>query len=154
MFLFNKLINKKYLTKKILGSEQTYIKLHNKYKNNKSLITKEIENKTGFNLNNIFFEELAFHTQVVIKKSDLNYQHGKILYSILRIVTSEAFQENSESYFDEKSTKQQEIYKDSQGNPFIDSEGNPVQQKWIDKHLGKIGFLIILIVIWSLWFIA
>ena len=77
-----------------------------------------------------------------------------ILYLILRIVTSEAFQENSESYFDEKSTKQQEIYKDSQGNPFIDSEGNPVQQKWIDKHLGKIGFLISLIVIWSLWFIA
>ena len=77
-----------------------------------------------------------------------------ILYLILRIVTSEAFQENSESYFDEKSTKQQEIYKDSQGNPFIDSEGNPVQQKWIDKHLGKIGFLIILIVVWSLWFIA
>ncbi len=84
MFLFDKLKNKKYLSKKILGSKQTYIELHNKYKDNKSLITKEIENKTGFNLNNIFFEELAFHTQVVIKKSDLNYQHGKILYSILR----------------------------------------------------------------------
>jgi len=84
MLLIDKLIGKKYLTKKILGSKNTYIELHNKYKNNQSLITKEVENNTGFNLNNNFFEELALHTQVVIKKSNLNYQHGKILYSLLR----------------------------------------------------------------------
>lgn len=67
-----------------------------------------------------------------------------ILYLILRVVTSEAFQENSQSYFDEKSRKQEDVYRDSQGNPF------PVEQHWFDKHLGKIVFFMSVIIVWVL----
>lgn len=43
-----------------------------------------IERSLGFALDRDWMEELALHTQVVIKKSRLNYQHGRILYTYLR----------------------------------------------------------------------
>ena len=59
-----------------------------------------------------------------------------ILYLIIRILSSEFFQEmsessnNSQSYFDKKHSTEEKIYKDS--------EGNIIEQHWFDKHLGKI----------------
>lgn len=43
-----------------------------------------IENKKGFAIDKNWISDLAFNTQVVIKKSELNYAHGRILYSVLR----------------------------------------------------------------------
>ena len=83
MNILNNIIKKKYLTKKILGTNEDYLSLHNLSKNQLSQITIDIEKKTGKKLNDDYFEDLALHTQVVIKKSKLNYQHGKKLYSIL-----------------------------------------------------------------------
>ena len=36
-----------------------------------------------FNLNKDWLDNLALKTQVVIKNSEINYQHGRILYSEL-----------------------------------------------------------------------
>jgi len=83
MHILNKIIKKNYLTKKILGTNEDYLSLHNLSKYQLSKITIEIEERTGEKLNDDYFEDLALHTQVVIKKSKLNYQHGKMLYSIL-----------------------------------------------------------------------
>ena len=39
---------------------------------------------SGFDIDKDWLDNLALSTQVVIKKSKLNYQHGKILYATLR----------------------------------------------------------------------
>ena len=59
-----------------------------------------------------------------------------ILYLIIRILSSEFFQEmyessnNSQSYFDKKPSTEEKIYKDS--------EGNIIEKYWFDKHLEKL----------------
>ncbi len=42
------------------------------------------EKEAGFAVDPDWLHELALHTQIVIKKSELCYQHGRILYSALR----------------------------------------------------------------------
>ena len=37
----------------------------------------------GYKIEYDWFHELALHTQIVIKKSELCYQHGRVLYSTL-----------------------------------------------------------------------
>ena len=52
----------------------------------KSLIYPEIDQleiSLGFQINNSWLEDLATVTQVSIKKSGVNYQHGRVLYSSL-----------------------------------------------------------------------
>ena len=44
----------------------------------------QLENESGYSVDEDWLYSLALHTQVVIKKSKLNYAHGRILYSILR----------------------------------------------------------------------
>ena len=46
--------------------------------------TEEFEKSTGFAVDQDWINDLALHTQVVHKKSKLNWQHGRILYSMLR----------------------------------------------------------------------
>ena len=46
--------------------------------------TEEFETSTGFAVDQDWINDLALHTQVVQKKSKLNWQHGHILYSLLR----------------------------------------------------------------------
>ena len=41
------------------------------------------ENSIGFSIDYKWFHKLALHTQIVIKKSELCYQHGRIIYSAL-----------------------------------------------------------------------
>lgn len=43
-----------------------------------------LEKETGYSVNRNWLSSLALHTQVVIKKSELNYAHGRVLYSVLR----------------------------------------------------------------------
>lgn len=42
------------------------------------------EDSTGFAIDQGWMNDLALHTQVVLKASKLNWQHGRILYSVLR----------------------------------------------------------------------
>ena len=76
--------------KKPWGSRDKYLNLHT---DAKKKIYKEIdvfEEKKGYKIDRAWFEDLALHTQVVIKNSELNYQHGRLLYSSLRnyLITS------------------------------------------------------------------
>lgn len=43
-----------------------------------------LENDTGYSINKDWLNSLALDTQIVIKNSDLNYAHGRVLYSVLR----------------------------------------------------------------------
>lgn len=43
-----------------------------------------LEKKNGFSIDKNWLYKLAFTTQVVIKKTELNYAHGRVLYSVLR----------------------------------------------------------------------
>lgn len=43
-----------------------------------------LEKENGYSINKDWLNSLALLTQVVVKKSELNYAHGRILYSVLR----------------------------------------------------------------------
>ena len=43
-----------------------------------------LENDNGFLVDKDWLNTLAFNTQIVVKKSELNYGHGRVLYSVLR----------------------------------------------------------------------
>ena len=49
-----------------------------KQKMKKFLEIDNLENSTGFNVDKAWLDELALHTQVVKKKSAINYQHGRV----------------------------------------------------------------------------
>lgn len=42
------------------------------------------ERSSGFAVDRDWLDELALHTQIVVKNNELNYQHGRILYSVVR----------------------------------------------------------------------
>ena len=43
-----------------------------------------LEKENGFSIDKNWLNSLAFQTQIVVKKSELNYAHGRVLYSVLR----------------------------------------------------------------------
>lgn len=45
---------------------------------------REAEARLGFAIDPNWLNQLALHTQVVIKKSSLNWMHGRLLYAVLR----------------------------------------------------------------------
>lgn len=61
-----------------------YAKLYKKVIKKKYPFIDKIEKELGFRINKKWLNELAFHTQVVKKQSEINYQHGRVLYSLLR----------------------------------------------------------------------
>lgn len=63
------------------ADRQAYLDLHEEAKRRSFPEIDAYEKRMGFRVDSEWFEELALHTQVVIKKSKLNYQHGRILYS-------------------------------------------------------------------------
>ena len=70
--------------KKPMASKSEYLNLHEDCKKQSYNDINNIEKEIGFAIDKNYFEKLALHTQVCIKKSKLNYQHGRILYSYLR----------------------------------------------------------------------
>jgi hypothetical protein len=64
--------------------EQEYLSIWEQVKRKKWPIVDELEQKSGFAIDHDWLHELALTTQVVNKKSEINYQHGRILYSMLR----------------------------------------------------------------------
>lgn len=68
---------------KKLGSKSEYLEV---FEIAKSQTYPEIDKyllKFNFLINKNWLDNLALHTQVTIKKSKINYQHGRIIYSLL-----------------------------------------------------------------------
>jgi hypothetical protein len=71
------------LAKKPLETKEFYLKIFHDSIKNKNKKLEEILLKKKLYIDHKWFEELALHTQVTIKKSKINYYHGKLLYSYL-----------------------------------------------------------------------
>ena len=72
------------LAKKPLASKDKYLKIWEKTKKKEYKLIDDFEQKTGFKIDLNWYHELALHTQVSIKKSEILYVHGRLLYSALR----------------------------------------------------------------------
>tara|TARA_Y100000589_G_scaffold23985_1_gene19790 strand:+ start:547 stop:1425 length:879 start_codon:yes stop_codon:yes gene_type:complete len=72
----------------------TYYRLHQKATNSKNIKVEQFIKKTKFLINNDWFNEVSLITQTCIKNGELNFNHGKILYSLL----SEYIQNKSNSH--------------------------------------------------------
>lgn len=75
---------KYFFTNKPLESKAYYQNLYEKEIRLKYEDIDKFEEKIGFKIDKDWLDNLAKSTQIVIKKSKLNYQHGRILYSTLR----------------------------------------------------------------------
>jgi predicted O-methyltransferase YrrM len=77
------------LTKKVKADKETYLRLWEDAKSKNFPEIDTIEKTFGYAISPEFLHQLALHTQVVIKKSSINYQHGRLLYAILSKLISE-----------------------------------------------------------------
>jgi len=71
------------LTKKILASEKEYLAIAEKSKSINYQIIDDYENTYKHKIDTNWFHQLALQTQVVKKKSEICYVHGRLLYSKL-----------------------------------------------------------------------
>lgn len=72
-----------FILKKPIANKEKYIEIFNKIKNFEYKEIDNFEKKCGYFIDKDWLDNLALHTQVVIKKSQINYQHGRVLYSLL-----------------------------------------------------------------------
>ena len=61
--------------KKIQAKKEKYLELYSKAIKNEDQKVIDFEKKCGFSINKDWFNELALHTQIVIKKGELNFFH-------------------------------------------------------------------------------
>lgn len=61
-----------------------YVELYERYRKVPYPAMARLEREIGFHIEPKVLDEFALHLQVVAKKSDLNWQHGRLLYSLLR----------------------------------------------------------------------
>ena len=54
----------------------------------------KLEEKNGFIIDKDWLNALAFQTQIVVKKSKLNYAHGRVLYTVLSSYLATLKQDN------------------------------------------------------------
>ena len=64
------------------GAER-YVEIWNKAKDAQYPIVDRFEDQQGFAIDRKWFDDLGLLTQVVVKKSDICYQHGRLLYAAL-----------------------------------------------------------------------
>jgi hypothetical protein len=69
--------------KKVLAEKNTYERLWEEECQNVYPEIELYEKKLGYSINSVWLQELALHTQVVLKNSPLCWQHGRILYSTI-----------------------------------------------------------------------
>ena len=62
----------------------TYLRLHREAVSVRYAAIDALERRLGYALDREWMNELALHTQAVVKDSRLNYGHGRILYACLR----------------------------------------------------------------------
>ena len=68
---------------KPIGSEEDYLKLADKAKNQNYSEVKFYEDNKGVAIDKFWLDNLALYTKITIKKSELCYAHGRILYTTL-----------------------------------------------------------------------
>lgn len=66
-----------------LAHKEAYLEIWYKAKDCMYPIVDQFEKDNGFALDSHWLHELALHTQVVIKESEICYQHGRLLYTAL-----------------------------------------------------------------------
>jgi predicted O-methyltransferase YrrM len=66
------------------GGAEEYLKLFESTREKSFLEIDEIEASTGFAIDRTWLDELALHTQIVKKSSELAYAHGRLIYSLIR----------------------------------------------------------------------
>ena len=87
---FYRFLNNEYILidensiKKPLASKSKYLEIFHEAIQNKHTIIDKIQKEAGFDLEKNWLNDLALHTQIIIKKSKINFQHGRLLYSYLR----------------------------------------------------------------------
>ncbi|MBF89553.1 MAG: hypothetical protein CMG75_07780 [Candidatus Marinimicrobia bacterium] len=69
--------------KKPSADRKTYLSIWEVAKSKEYLVVDDFEKETGFSIEKEWFNKLALITQVVKKKSEICYQHGRLLYSVL-----------------------------------------------------------------------
>jgi len=70
--------------KKPTTNIENYYQKFNEVKNINHPEIEQLEKDYGYSINKEWIDELALYTQITIKKSKLNYQHGRLLYTVLR----------------------------------------------------------------------
>ncbi len=83
---------RKKLIQKPIATKEHYLRLHEQCRQDVYRPILSLEAEYGYAINNDYFENLALHTQVCVKKSKLNYQHGKLLYIFLRAYIENNFE--------------------------------------------------------------
>jgi predicted O-methyltransferase YrrM len=66
------------------ADRDTYLRLYDEARRETFPDVDAIERRLGFAVDRAWLDELALHTQIVVKKSRLNYQHGRLVYAYLR----------------------------------------------------------------------
>ncbi len=66
------------------GSREVYLERFEEARQRVYPSVDAIEETTGHRIDRAFLDDLALHTQIVLKKNPLNFSHGRILYSFLR----------------------------------------------------------------------
>ena len=69
--------------KELYAKKEIYLNLHKVSIKSENIEVSRFEKEYGYSINKKWFSKLALHTQACIKKSKLNYSHGKLLYSLL-----------------------------------------------------------------------
>ena len=64
-------------------NEEYYMKLFKSAIKKRNLNIEKFENEIGYKVNEKWFNNLVLYTQVSIKNNELNFNHGRILYSLL-----------------------------------------------------------------------
>ena len=72
--------------KKPIASKSHYIKLFEEASNSVDTNVIELEKKLGHQIPKKWIDDLALHTQICVKKSKINYNNVRILYSVLKII--------------------------------------------------------------------
>ena len=90
----NKPFPKKPFCSRPLASKETYLRLHKEAIINVNKSIKEYELISGYSISDDFINELALYTQICIKKSKLNFQHGRLLYSVISEYINKKKQQN------------------------------------------------------------
>ena len=78
-----------YFSERPLANQEYYEKIFFEAKSRIFRKIDALEKKMKIKIDKDWLDNLAFHTQIVKKKSSINYQHGRILYSVLSRYLSE-----------------------------------------------------------------
>ena len=82
-----------------LGNKEIYLKLWKSTIEKKYPLIDQFEKEYGFSIGKKWFSNLCLFTQTCIKKSELNFNHGRILYSLLSNYISKNKKDLEESNF-------------------------------------------------------